>query len=227
MGWVNRTTSALFSGLGPSIETYLQPFQLKQTLHLPISSFVPMLQNGITQNSSTPRRSPQKGRSPCRLHKVKLLCSAGQIATQTLAILTPPRVILQSTKRTVPTAQLTPAKIVVYRNEPLSRDMSWPPIGEPVNAASDANAKTVPVKVPISLAGAMCAQSTGVRPMPAPEPMPKSAAKRIMAAFPVASSHSTRTRIVVKKLIPTITLKGPTLSATALGMVRPITLVHN
>ncbi len=60
--------------------------------------------------------------------------------------------------------------------------------------------------------------------MPAPEPMPKSAAKTIMGALPVAGSHNTRMRMVVKQLIRIIILKRPTLSARALGTVRPIML---
>ena len=72
--------------------------------------------------------------------------------------------------------------------------------------------------------GETCAHSAGVRPIPAPEAIPNNAAKMIMAALPVAGSHSARMRMVVKLLITTMTLKRPTLSAIALGTVRPIIL---
>jgi len=102
--------------------------------------------------------------------------------------------------------------------------MIWPPIGEPVNAAIDPIAKMVPVRTPISLIGEICAQSAGVRPIPAPEPIPKRAAKTMIGAFPVAGSHNARMRMVVKPLMRIMTLKRPTLSAATLGAVRPIML---
>lgn len=97
-------------------------------------------------------------------------------------------------------------------------------MGDPVKPAIDEIAKMVPVRTPISLMGETVAQSTGVRPIPAPEPMPKSAAKRIIGVFPVAGSHIARMRMAVKKLITIMTLKRPTLSAIAFGTVRPIIL---
>lgn len=72
--------------------------------------------------------------------------------------------------------------------------------------------------------GEIWAQSAGVRLMPAPEPIPKSAAKTIRAALPVAGSHKARIRMVVKELMIIIMLKLPTLSARALGTVRPMML---
>ena len=60
--------------------------------------------------------------------------------------------------------------------------------------------------------------------MPAPEAIPKSAAKTILAALPVAGSHNARIRIDVKALMTIMTLNLPTLSAMALGTVRPIML---
>jgi hypothetical protein len=51
--------------------------------------------------------------------------------------------------------------------------------------------------------------------------MPKKAAKRIKGTLPVAGSQRARMRIVVKVLITIITLKRPSLSARALGTVRP------
>ena len=82
----------------------------------------------------------------------------------------------------------------------------------------------MPERMPISWMGETCAQSAGVRPIPAPEPMPKSAAKTIMAALLVAGSHIARMRIVVKLAMTIMTLNRPTLSAIALGTVRPIML---
>lgn len=121
-------------------------------------------------------------------------------------------------------AQLTPPKTMAYRNEPLLAAMMAPPIGEPVNAAKAAIVKTVPVRMPISWIGDTCAHSAGVRPIPAPEAIPKSAAKTMRAALPVAGSHIARMRMVVKALMTIMTLKRPTLSAIALGTVRPIIL---
>ena len=97
-------------------------------------------------------------------------------------------------------------------------------MGDPVKAAIDEIAKIVPVRTPISSIGETVAQRTGVKPIPAPEPIPKSTAKRIIGAFPVAGSHSARIRMVVKKIITIMTLKRPTLSAIAFGTVRPIML---
>ena len=82
----------------------------------------------------------------------------------------------------------------------------------------------VPVRTPISLIGEIFAQRAGIRPIPAPEPIPKSAAKSIIGALPVAGSHNARIRIVVKELIMIMTLKRPTLSAITFGTVRPMTL---
>lgn len=70
----------------------------------------------------------------------------------------------------------------------------------------------------------MCATSTGVKPIPAPDATPNRAAKVMSAAFPVAGSQKARIRIMVKKLIVIIMLKWPTLSARALGTVRPMML---
>lgn len=94
-------------------------------------------------------------------------------------------------------------------------------MGEPDKAAIDATAKMVPVRTPMSLMGEMLAHSTGVRPMPAPEPMPKSAAKIIKGTFPEAGSQRARIRTVVKVDMMIIMLKRPTLSARAFGTVRP------
>ena len=97
-------------------------------------------------------------------------------------------------------------------------------MGEPVNAANDANAKTVPVRTPMSWMGETCAQRTGARPTPAPEVMPKRAAKAMMGASLVPVRNKPRMRTVVKVLIKIIMLKWPNLSAKALGTVRPIIL---
>jgi hypothetical protein len=102
--------------------------------------------------------------------------------------------------------------------------MICPPIGEPVKAAMDENANMVPVRTPMSLMGETWAQSAGVRPMPAPDPIPKRAAKAMRGAFPEAGSHRARIKMVVKKLITIMTLNLPTLSAITLGTVRPKTL---
>ena len=132
--------------------------------------------------------------------------------------------ILVTIKSAVPMAQLNPPKTMAYRNDPWLSAMICPPIGEPVNAAIAAIEKTVPERIPISCMGETCAQSAGVRPIPAPELIPKNAAKTMSAAFPVAGSHNARMRIVVKPLITIMTLNRPTLSAMAFGTVRPITL---
>lgn len=50
-------------------------------------------------------------------------------------------------------------------------------MGEPVKAPMEPAAKTVPVRMPISLMGEICAMSAGVRPMAAPEANPKNGAK--------------------------------------------------
>ena len=60
--------------------------------------------------------------------------------------------------------------------------------------------------------------------MPAPDPIPKRAAKSIIGAFPEAGSHKARIKIEVKKLMTIMTLNRPTLSAITFGMVRPKTL---
>jgi len=82
----------------------------------------------------------------------------------------------------------------------------------------------MPVRTPISLIGEICAQSAGVRLIPAPEPIPKSTAKTIIGALPVAGSHNARMRMVVKLLMMIMMLKFPTLSAIIFGTVRPIML---
>lgn len=63
-----------------------------------------------------------------------------------------------------------------------------------------------------------------VRPMPAPEEMPKRTAKAMVADWPVPGSQRARIRAVVSVLIRIIMLKWPNLSARALGIVRPIML---
>lgn len=95
-------------------------------------------------------------------------------------------------------AQLTPPKTMAFLNDPWLSPMIAPPIGEPVNAAIAAIEKTVPERMPISWMGETCAQRAGVRPIPAPEAIPKNAAKTIRAALPVAGSHNARMRMVVK-----------------------------
>ena len=109
----------------------------------------------------------------------------------------------------------------MYLNEPSLSAMILPPRGDPVNAAIDAIANTVPVRTPISLIGEIPAQSAGVSPMPAPEPIPKRAANRIMGVLPVAGSQRPRITIVVNAAMMIIMLKRPTLSARAFGTVRP------
>ena len=98
------------------------------------------------------------------------------------------------------------------------------PIGEPVKAAMDEIAKMVPVRTPMSLIGETCAHSAGVRPIPAPDPMPKRAAKSMIGTFPDAGSQRAKIKIVVKKLMTIMTLNLPTLSAMMFGTVRPIIL---
>ena len=87
---------------------------------------------------------------------------------------------------------------MAFLNDPWLSPMIAPPIGEPVNAAIAAIEKTVPERMPISWMGDTCAQSAGVRPIPAPEAIPKKAAKTIRAAFPVEGSHNARMRMLVK-----------------------------
>ena len=142
-------------------------------------------------------------------------------STQTFPGFTPPIDILAATKSAVPIAQLTPENTIVYLNEPSLSAMILPPSGDPVNAAIDAIANTVPVRTPISWIGEIPAQRAGVSPMPAPEPIPKRAANRIMSTLPVAGSHRPRMRTVVNVAMMIIILKRPTLSASALGTVRP------
>ena len=76
----------------------------------------------------------------------------------------------------------------------------------------------------MSLIGETWAQSAGVRPMPAPDPIPKRTAKIMMGAFPEVGSHKARIKAAVKKLMTIMTLNLPTLSAITLGTVRPKTL---
>lgn len=99
--------------------------------------------------------------------------------------------------------------------------MIAPPMGDPVSPAKAEIVKTVPVRTPMSRMGESLAHSTGVRLMPAPEVTPKSAAKRMMGAFPVEGSQRPRMMIDVEAPMTIITLKCPTLSAIALGTVRP------
>lgn len=98
------------------------------------------------------------------------------------------------------------------------------PIGDPVKAANAKSQKAVPVRTAISRMGEICAARTGVRPMPTPDPISNNAAHSIIGALPVAGSHNTRMRIVVKVVLMIMILKRPTLSAGALGIVRPIML---
>ena len=144
---------------------------------------------------------------------------------QTFVIFRPAIFILVRTKRDVPMAQLTPPKRMAYLNWPWLSMSIWPPIGDPVKAANAESEKAVPVRTPISCMGEIWAARTGVRPIPAPDPIPKSAANNIIGALPVAGSHRARIRIVVKALITIMVLKRPALSAIALGTVRPIMLV--
>ena len=129
--------------------------------------------------------------------------------------------IIKKNKSTLPTTQLTQQNTTVYLNEPPLSAMILPPSGDPVNAATDEIAKMVPVRTPMSLMGEIPAQSAGVRPMPAPEPMPKRAANRMMGPLPVAGSQRPRITTVVKVAMMIMMLKRPTLSARALGTVRP------
>lgn len=73
----------------------------------------------------------------------------------------------------------------------------------------------------MSRMGESLAHRAGVRLMPAPEEIPKSAANKMMGTSPVAGSQRPSINIDVRKLMAIITLKDPTLSATALGTVRP------
>jgi len=66
--------------------------------------------------------------------------------------------------------------------------------------------------------------STGPRPIQAPEPMPKRAAKTIIAAWLCPGSQSPRTMMVEKRIMRVIMLKRPYLSARALGSVLPMKL---
>lgn len=106
-------------------------------------------------------------------------------------------------------------------NDPPLPEMIAPPMGDPVSPAYAEIVKTVPVRTPMSRMGESLAHKTGVRLMPAPEDMPKSAAKRMMGALPDEGSQRARIRIVVEAPMTIITLKCPTLSAMALGTVRP------
>ena len=157
------------------------------------------------------------------MHRVECSTSSNGflISTQVFPIFTPPIVILAATKSAVPIAQLTPENTIVYLKEPSLSEMILPPSGDPVSAAIDAIAKVVPVRTPISLIGEIPAQSAGVSPMPAPEPIPKRAANRMMGALPVAGSQRARITIVVNVAMMVIMLKRPTLSARAFGTVRP------
>ena len=109
----------------------------------------------------------------------------------------------------------------MYLNEPSLSAMILPPSGDPVNAAIAEIANTVPVRTPISLIGEIPATSTGVSPMPAPEPIPKRAANRIIGTLPVAGSQRPRITIVVNVAMMIMMLKRPSLSARAFGTVRP------
>jgi hypothetical protein len=134
---------------------------------------------------------------------------------------TPAREILVAVKRLAPTKQVTPANIWPFLNDPWLSVIIWPPIGEPVKAAMDENANMVPVRTPMSLIGETWAQSAGVRPIPAPDPIPNRTAKIMIGAFPEVGSHKARIKAAVKKLMTIMTLNLPTLSAITLGTVRP------
>lgn len=126
-----------------------------------------------------------------------------------------------ATKRIVPTAQNVPPKAIALVNDPPLLEIIAPPIGDPVNPANAEIVKTVPVRTPMSRMGESLAQRAGVRLMPAPEDTPKSAANTMMGALPDEGSQRPRIRIDVKAPMTIITLKCPTLSAMALGTVRP------
>ena len=66
--------------------------------------------------------------------------------------------------------------------------------------------------------------STGPRPIQAPEPIPKSAAKVIIAALLCAGSQRARMIMVEKRIMRVMMLKGPYLSARTLGSVLPMKL---
>ncbi len=114
-----------------------------------------------------------------------------------------------------------PPKAIALVNDPPLLEMIAPPMGDPVNPAYAEIVKTVPVRTPMSRMGESLAQMAGVRLMPAPEEMPKSAANKMMGALPDEGSQRPRIRIDVKAPMTIITLKCPTLSAMALGTVRP------
>ncbi len=61
--------------------------------------------------------------------------------------------------------------------------------------------------------------------MPAPDPMPKRAAKRIIGTWPVAGNHRPKMTIDVNALITTMMLKRPSLSERAFGTALPIILL--
>ena len=164
--------------------------------------------------SNPVQASPSQG-SPIFIRRCKLRYA------QTLRCFTPPTVILAATNSAVPTAQLTPENTIVFLKSPLLSVRIFPPRGEPVKAAIDAMAKMVPVRTPMSLMGEIPAVSTGVRPIPAPDPIPKRAAKSIIGTLPVAGSQRAKIKIVVKAAITIMVLNRPTLSAIALGTVRP------
>jgi hypothetical protein len=140
---------------------------------------------------------------------------------QIFAGLQPTKAIRLATKSIVPIAQAAPPKAIALVNDPPLPEMIAPPTGDPVSPANAEIVKTVPVRTPMSRMGESLAHRAGVRLMPAPEDMPKSAAKRMMGALPVEGSQRPRIRIDVKAPMTIITLKCPTLSAMALGTVRP------
>jgi hypothetical protein len=136
----------------------------------------------------------------------------------------PTNATLLATKSIVPTAQDAPPKAIALVNDPPLLAIRAPPIGDPVSPANAEIVKTVPVRTPMSVMGDSLAHNAGVRPIPAPEDIPKRDAKRMMGASPDEGSQRPRIRMLVRAPITTITLKCPTLSAMAFGTVRPRTL---
>jgi hypothetical protein len=77
-----------------------------------------------------------------------------------------------ATKRTQPTAMVTPQKICKYVKAPLSAVTRAPPIGEPVKAAIEIAAKRLPLRMPISRMSEIWATREGARETKAPEEKP-------------------------------------------------------
>ena len=106
--------------------------------------------------------------------------------------------IFPDRRSTYPAVHITPAYICKPVYAPFHLVISSPPIGLLIKAAMDIMAKTVPVRTPIWRTSDICASIEGKRDTNAPLPKPKSAAKRIIGALPVAGSHNASVMIPFK-----------------------------